>query len=293
LTLVRLLLALIGMVLLAPLGAADERVDRLSEEHKRWLEEEVVYIISERERDGFLSLETRDEHDRFIEAFWRKRDPNRTTPENEYKTEHYRRIEYANTHLGRETYLPGWRTDRGRYFIILGEPREIQRYEGYGSIVSTHLWFYQGDAEKGLPAFFYLLFFKRNDFGEYRLYSPAIDGPQALLTGTSNTDNVRAFQTLDNVSPQLSAASLSFDTADPPDLISFQPSMGNDVLIGRIDSGSHHRGAHGRRHARAAEQQGSLFGAHPGPHAPSAVTALRLSRSVSARGGRLQRQCHS
>jgi len=107
LTLVRLLLAIICIALFAPLGAADERVDRLPEEHKRWVEQEVVYIISEREREGFLSLETRDERDRFIEAFWRKRDPNRTTPENEYKTEHYRRIEYANTYLGRETYLPG------------------------------------------------------------------------------------------------------------------------------------------------------------------------------------------
>jgi len=235
LTLVRLLLVFVGIALLAPALAADDRVDRLTEEHKNWLEQEVIYIISEREREAFLGLDTRDEQNRFIEAFWRKRDPNRTTPENEYKTEHYLRIEYANTYLGRETYLNGWQTDRGRYYIILGEPREVQRYEGYGSIVSTHLWFYQGEVGKGLPAFFYLLFFKHNDFGEYRLYSPAIDGPQALLTGTSNTDNLRAFEILNDISPQLSAASLSFDTAEPPDLISFQPSMGTDFIMARIE----------------------------------------------------------
>ena len=72
-SLVRLQLALVGLALFVPViasGAADEREDRLSEEHRRWLEEEVVYIISEREREGFLDLETRDEYDRFIEAFW-------------------------------------------------------------------------------------------------------------------------------------------------------------------------------------------------------------------------------
>ncbi len=108
-----LLPAILGGVLLAP-AAADERVDRLPEEHKTWLERDVVYIITERERDVFLSLETLDERNRFIEAFWRKRDPNRTTPENEYRVEHYRRLDYANTYLGRETFREGWQTDRGR-----------------------------------------------------------------------------------------------------------------------------------------------------------------------------------
>ena len=65
--------AILGAVLVSS-AAADERVDRLTEEHKTWLEQEVVYIITERERDVFLSLETLDERNRFLEAFWRKRD---------------------------------------------------------------------------------------------------------------------------------------------------------------------------------------------------------------------------
>ena len=100
-----------------------DRIDRLPKSHRDWLEREVVYIITDRENDVFLSLESFDERQRFIEAFWRKRDPNRTTPENEFRIEHYRRIDYANTFLGRETFLEGWQTDRGRYYIILGEPR--------------------------------------------------------------------------------------------------------------------------------------------------------------------------
>ncbi len=120
----------------------DERLERLSDEHKSWLERDVVYIITERERDVFLTLESVDERDRFIEAFWRKRDPNRATPVNELRQEHYRRLDYANTYLGRETFREGWQTDRGRFYIILGEPREIQRFDGYNGVVSAHLWFY-------------------------------------------------------------------------------------------------------------------------------------------------------
>jgi len=229
-----LLPVILGAVLVSA-AAADERVDRLPEEYKTWLEQDVVYIITERERDVFLSLETLDERNRFIEAFWRKRDSNRTTPENEYRVEHYRRIEYANTYLGRETYREGWRTDRGRYYILLGEPREIQRYDGYGKIVSTHLWFYQGDPLMGVPSFFYLLFFKRNDFGEFRLYSPVVDGPQSLLTQQTGQDNIAAVTILDEISPELATASLSYDTGEPPDLIGGRASVGSDAMIARIE----------------------------------------------------------
>ena len=80
----------------------------LSPEHQSWLERDVVYIITEREREVFLLLESVDERNRFIEAFWRKRDPNPATPANEFRDEHYRRIEYANSQFGRETFREGW-----------------------------------------------------------------------------------------------------------------------------------------------------------------------------------------
>ena len=147
--------------------AQKELTERLSEEHRGWLERDVLYIITEREREVFQSLETLEERNSFIEAFWRKRDPNPTTQANEFRDEHDRRIEYANRLLGRETYREGWRTDRGRYYIILGEPREVQRFTGYSELMDSELWFYQGEEGKLLPAFFYLLFYKRGDVGEY------------------------------------------------------------------------------------------------------------------------------
>ena len=217
----------------------DERLDRLSVEHKSWLERDVVYIITERERDVFLTLESVDERNRFIQAFWRKRDPNRATPVNEFRQEHYRRLDYASTYLGRETFREGWQTDRGRFYIILGEPREIQRFDGYNGLVSAHLWFYQGERGLAVPSFFYLLFFKRDDIGEYQLYHPMIDGPQALLTGSRSiptTHNAAVIETLREVSPELAAASLSLDPSEPADFRSGRPNIGTDMMIARIES---------------------------------------------------------
>jgi GWxTD domain-containing protein len=231
-------LAVFFLALLPVAATADDRLDKLSEAHRSWLERDVVYIITDKERDVFLSLGTVEERDRFIEAFWRKRDPNPATPANEYKDEHYRRIEHANTFLGRETFREGWRTDRGRYYILLGEPRETQRFDGYSELVSCELWFYQGEPRLGLPSFFYLLFFKKNDFGEYRIYHPLIDGPQALLNASVNLqtgENTEAIQQLRQISPELAAASLSFDTSEPPDYVGGRPALGTDIMLARIE----------------------------------------------------------
>ncbi len=236
----RLLLLIASCVFLAVArhGAADDRVDRLSEEHRKWLQEEVVYIITEREQETFLSLETLEERNRFIEAFWRRRDPNRATPINEFREEHYRRLEHANKFLGRDTFRDGWRTDRGRYYIILGEPQDVSRFSGYGELVDSELWFYQGDVSKGLPSFFYLLFFQEHDAGEHRLYSPIINGPNALLRGSqfaSGANNVAALDKLQDISPELAHASLSFDTGEPADFITGRAAIGTQIMMARIE----------------------------------------------------------
>ena len=219
-----------------PSRAEDDRLEKLSPEHRKWLVEEVVYIILDRERDVFLTLETVDDRDRFIEAFWRKRDPNRATPENEFKEEHYRRVEYANKFLGRETFRKGWQTDRGEMYIILGKPLEVQRFDGYQSLVSQHLWFYGGDPAKGLPSFFYILFFKHQDVGEFRIYSPLGDGPNRLVQGEFGfaSEPRQALQVLGKASPELARASLSLDTADSINLQNPRPSLSSDIVLSRI-----------------------------------------------------------
>ena len=95
----------------------------LESPYKKWLNEEVPYIITNEERAAFKKLTTDDEREQFIETFWERRNPNPGSPENEFKEEYYRRIAYANEHYA--SGIPGWRTDRGRIYIMYGPADEI------------------------------------------------------------------------------------------------------------------------------------------------------------------------
>ena len=99
--------------------------------YKTWLNEDVVYIISPDERTAFLQLETNEEREQFIEAFWLRRSSNPDLPDNDFKEEHYRRIAYANEHFA--SGIPGWKTDRGRIYIIWGKPDEIESHPTGGT----------------------------------------------------------------------------------------------------------------------------------------------------------------
>lgn len=183
----------------------------LPERYRRWLEEEVVYIITPKEREVFLKLQTDRERDIFIEAFWKQRDPNPSTPQNEFREEHYRRFNYANQFLGRGTGKPGWKTDQGRIYIILGPPNNIETYENIMGVYPTQVWFYYGDPRYGLPTGFNVIFFKKEGTGEYILYSPSDHGPQALVADYMyNARDARdAYQRLHQLSPNLAEQSLS------------------------------------------------------------------------------------
>ncbi len=210
---------------------------KLPERYKQWLDEEVVYIISPVEQDVFLKLQSDRERDLFIEAFWKQRDPTPGTPANEFRAEHLRRLAHANRVLGRDTTRAGWRTDRGRIYIILGEPQDIQRYEGRSGVYDTEVWFYQGKTDLGLPSGFNLVFFRPRGHGEYKLYSPVGDGPQALLTGYFGGpgDYQSAYEKLRQIEPTLAAASLSLVPGEETGAYG-RPSLGSDLLIQRIET---------------------------------------------------------
>jgi GWxTD domain-containing protein len=103
----------------------------LSKTYKKWLNEDVVWIITDEERAAFKQLSNDEERDNFIEAFWQRRDPTPDTEENEYKEEHYRRIAYANEHFA--AGIPGWKSDRGRIYIMYGPADEIDSHPSGGS----------------------------------------------------------------------------------------------------------------------------------------------------------------
>jgi GWxTD domain-containing protein len=99
--------------------------------YKQWLNEDVVYIIAPEERTAFLQLSTNEEREQFIEQFWLRRSSNPDLPDNDFKEEHYRRIAYANEHFA--SGVPGWRTDRGRMYIMWGPADEVESHPTGGS----------------------------------------------------------------------------------------------------------------------------------------------------------------
>jgi len=99
--------------------------------YKKWLDQDVRWIITDDERKAFMQLSNNEERDQFIEAFWQRRNPNPDSEDNEFKDEHYRRIEYANEHFA--AGKPGWMTDRGRIYIVYGPPDEIDDHPSGGT----------------------------------------------------------------------------------------------------------------------------------------------------------------
>ena len=126
----------------------------LKKAYKDWLDKDVAYIITDEERKAFKKLATDDEREHFIEEFWRRRDPDPDTDENEFREEYYERIAYANEHFA--SGIPGWKTDRGRIYIMYGKADEVEShpsggayqresYEGGGSTSTFPFekWFYR------------------------------------------------------------------------------------------------------------------------------------------------------
>jgi GWxTD domain-containing protein len=200
-------------------------------EFRKWLQEDVVYIITPKERDVFLQLEADRERSMFIEAFWKQRDPNPANAENEFKTEHYRRLAYANQNFGRDAPGPGWRSDMGRIYITLGEPKQIDKFENMAELFPIQVWFYEGMAEFGLPNAFNVVFFKRNGIGVYELYSPVRDGPQNLLTQYTGdmTNYETAYSQLMRIEPLIADVSISLVPGEST--IGISPSMSNEILL--------------------------------------------------------------
>ena len=150
----------------------------LKKAYKDWLDKDVPYVITDEERKAFKKLATDDERERFIEEFWRRRDPDPDTDENEFKEEYYERIAYANENFA--SGIPGWKTDRGRIWIMYGKPdgRETHpmggsydrpSYEGGGN-TSTYpfeTWFYRYIA--GVGSGIEIEFVDPTGSGEYRI----------------------------------------------------------------------------------------------------------------------------
>jgi GWxTD domain-containing protein len=181
----RLALALFALMLAIPDVFAQDLPDRKRNEkpevpkaYRDWVDKDVAYIITPQERDAFKKLKTNEEREQFIDIFWRRRDPDPDTDENEYREEFYERIAYANEHYS--SGIPGWKTDRGRVYIMYGKPDEVEThpmgghydrpsYHGGGSTTTYpfEIWFYR--YLPGIGSGIEIEFVDPTGSGEYRI----------------------------------------------------------------------------------------------------------------------------
>lgn len=215
---------------------AANRIKNLPPVYRHWVETEVPYIISTIEQKNFLSLTTNAERDSFIDSFWRIRNPDLSPEINTYKEEHYRRLSYANENFGDRRYEDGWRTDRGRMYIILGAPKQRAQYHDVGNVRPMEIWFYESQTP-ALPPYFYLLFFKPSASEDYRLYSPRNDSPVKLCsTGESRNDPVMALSIIrKSLGAEVAKTTITLLPNEHANINSFEPSMESDALLATIN----------------------------------------------------------
>jgi len=196
-----ILLLLLLILQINFLNAAQE----LDDFWKAWLEE-VDPIMAEAERSVFKNLQTEEDRKRFQNLFWQVRDNTPGTPKNEYRNEYYNLLRYA------ENRLDGAHSDRGRIYLILGKPFEVKNFAGFEKVADCELWIYRAEGRSGLPPLMYLLFYRRDNIGDYKLYYPGPHSSLDILSTRYNRggiSNIKAYKIIRSSFPELAMATLS------------------------------------------------------------------------------------
>lgn len=204
--------ALVLGLLVSSLVARAAAVAAPADPWKAWLAE-VAPIMSRAEAAVFKALGGEEDRKRFQDLFWRVRDPVPGTARNEFREDYYDRLRHARSRLG------GPESERGRIFMILGRPGEVQTFTASDTVVDAELWIYQGTGRPGLPPLMYLLFFKKDNLGDFQLFQPGMNSPLELLSssmGPRTVSRLQAVRTIRKSFPELAKATLSVipDEAD-------------------------------------------------------------------------------
>jgi GWxTD domain-containing protein len=207
---------------------------RLADRYRDLLSGPPSLLLTKDERATFMHLNTDAERDEFLEKFWAVRNPTPGLQTNEFKEEFYRRVAYVNSYYGADSGTQGWRTDRGKTYILFGKPQTTMDYRGNQEIYPTELWFYPNPGLKELPPFFYVLFYEQNGAGGFHLYKPYIDGPDKLLREGGGSKS-QAFRYLQRVSAELAHATLSWIPGEPVDTQDFNGSMASMQIVDAIE----------------------------------------------------------
>jgi GWxTD domain-containing protein len=204
-------------------------------DHYRYWYNMVYHISTKEERDVFLSLTNNRDRDIFARAFWQQRDPTPGTEENEYKTEIESRFAYVEKYFSRGTSRPGWLTDMGKFYMILGKPNSIERFESKAGLYPAQVWYFFGDKSLGLPTYFNITFYRPNNTTEWKFYDPAVDGPAALLIKQGpldETDYELLYEKIRDLAPELAMPAVTMIPNEVgPNL---RPTLRNNLVLSNI-----------------------------------------------------------
>ena len=212
-----------------------EVIKNLTPAYREWLEI-VRPIISGTEREVFLKLKTDQERDRFINFFWKIRDPNPDTAENEFYRDYMERVRFADQFFSIGSSKRGCQTERGYFYLLLGKPLERQIFATQSDIWPMELWFYKGEEKYGLPGYFYLLFYQPEGIGDYRLYYPGIEGAEKLVIPSATREKItrnKAIDIIKAINAELAKAAVSYLPEDRGDIFG---SFSSQTIIATIES---------------------------------------------------------
>jgi GWxTD domain-containing protein len=232
---VRVAFVILLIVAFGPAASAKSHdKERLPKFYEQWLNRDVAYIITREERREFLKLTSDQARDDFIKRFWAIRNPSPGSHVNTYENEIYQRIAYANAHFTNGSGEQGWQTDRGRTYITLGQPQQIQKYLAAPNLRPIEIWFYS-TTNPALPSFFYVLFYQRDNSGDFRYYSPYMDGPDKLVTGMEAINDPQAALHLiqDAVGSEVAHVAQTLIPGEPLDP-NGRVSLQSDILLAKI-----------------------------------------------------------
>jgi GWxTD domain-containing protein len=217
------------------LAVSKKDMQNLPPHYRDWLTKEVNYIITEDEAQAFVRLSTDAERDAFVSRFWEIRNPEPNSPTNRYKEEIYQRIAYANQWFGHEQGTPGYLTDMGRVYITLGAPKQRNKLVLSANERPMEIWFYD-NGNGALPPFFYVVFYQKDTTSDFKLYSPYMDGPQALVTSyQAESGRLQAWRLIDHdLGREVARTTLSLIPSEPVDMDSATSSLASDVVLATI-----------------------------------------------------------
>jgi len=237
----------------ATAAKSDDDPDGLSGRHRRWIDKDVVWIISDVEREAFLDQPDEAMRDEFMRAFWEARDPTAGTRLNEFKIEHYKRIRNANLLFRDGGKGKGWKTPRGKLYVQLGPPKDRRQWPMESLLYPVELWFYQVDARLGFSSsFFSVIFYRPYGIPKWEIFKHGYDGPERLVggmqvSGFSQTDQSALSDRRTaltyikrHVDSDLYRAVLSPIPSDPIDENNFMSMPSHRQLISRLE-GLHNR----------------------------------------------------